>query len=210
MTSNGHLENPPLRRMLREPIQEIFDVARYLDAAVSAHLQGEIEIAKQLFSLANNPKVREWTESVWGKNSKYVVVRKVDRPAVAEKLPVRMPNAEQKRILLRRDGYHCRFCGIPVIRAEVRKYLHSIYPEQVSWGSSNQTQHAGFQCLWLQYDHVVPHWQGGSNDVENVVITCSACNYGKMQYSLHEIGLHDPRNFKPVESAWDGLERVLP
>lgn len=203
------MDNLKLKRMLREPIQEIFDVARYLDAAVSAHMQGNSDVAKQLFVLANHSRVREWTESIWGKNSPYVQVRKIERGEVKEKLPVRMPNADQKRKLLHRDGHHCRFCGIPVIRSEIRKYLHSIYPEQIPWGRSNITQHAGFQCLWLQYDHVIPHWHGGSNDLGNVVITCSACNYGKMQYSLEEIGLYDPRDFEPVKSTWDGLERVL-
>jgi HNH endonuclease len=119
-----------------------------------------------------------------------------------------MPNAVMKRALHGRDGYHCRFCGIPVIHPDIRKYLHKLYPEAIPWGKSNATQHAGFQCLWLQYDHVVPHSAGGENTLDNLVITCSACNYGKMNYTLEELGLMDPRGFPAIQSQWDGLERV--
>ncbi len=56
-----------LIRRFREPIPEIFDAARYLDAAVSSHLSGHKEIASELFILANNQKVWDWTDSIWGK-----------------------------------------------------------------------------------------------------------------------------------------------
>ena len=119
-----------------------------------------------------------------------------------------MPNTTMKRALHKRDGYHCRFCNIPVIHPDVRKYLHKLYPESIPWGSTNATQHAGFQCLWLQYDHVVPHSAGGENTLDNLIITCSACNFGKMNYTLEELNLQDPRDFDPIQSSWDGLERI--
>lgn len=37
-----------IRRCLRDPIPEIFDAARFLDAAVSAHVQGRYDVAEQL------------------------------------------------------------------------------------------------------------------------------------------------------------------
>lgn len=120
-----------------------------------------------------------------------------------------MPTAHQVRQLHERDGYHCRFCGIPVIRPEVRKRAMAAYPSVVLWGRSNATQHAGFQALWAQYDHVVPHAHGGSNELENLVVTCAPCNFGKMSYTIEQLGLLDPRQFSPVKSTWDGLERLL-
>ncbi|MEX1668157.1 HNH endonuclease [Zhongshania guokunii] len=197
------------KRCFREPIPEIYDSARYLDAAVSAHLNGYTKLAEELFNLANNPVVWEWTDSIWGKASKYVVINKNPKLHTAEKEKVRMPNKAQMEELRARDGYHCRFCGMPVIRAEVRKYFKEIYPEAVGWERTNKSQHAAFQCMWLQYDHVVPHSSGGTNDLDNVVITCAACNYGKWNYTLEELDLYDPRDFPPVGSTWDGLERVF-
>lgn len=196
-------------RNFRNPIPEIFNVARYLDAGVSAHLSGHTSIAGNLFKLANDQKVRDWTESIWGSNSQYVKVNKENSLHTKAKEKNRMPNAEMKRALLKRDGCHCRFCGIPVIHPDIRKLLHKLYPEAIPWGKTNASQHAGFQCLWLQYDHVVPHSAGGENTLDNLIITCSACNFGKMNYTLQELGLTDPRSFEPVCSFWDGLVRYL-
>lgn len=197
-----------MKRCFREPIAEIFDAARYLDAAVSAHLQGEQEIAARLFTLANSQEVRSWLESVWGKGSPYVRITKLPPVEPHSRVVARMPTAVQIAELHRRDGYHCRFCGIPVIRAEVRKIAVRLYPDVVTWGRTNSSQHAAFQALWAQYDHVIPHSCGGTNDLENLVVTCAACNFGKMSYRLEELQLLDPRDFAPVQSMWDGLERL--
>lgn len=197
-----------LKRYFREPILEIYDAARYLDAAISAHIEGKSKIANDLFTLANNPIIWEWTDSIWGRNSKYVTVNKQPSLHTIPKAKARMPSAAQKADLHKRDGYHCRFCGIPVIRAENRKFLHKIYPTAIPWGKTNASQHAAFQCMWLQYDHVVPHSSGGSNDLDNLVITSAACNFGKMEYTIEELGLLDPRDFAPVCSLWDGLEHL--
>lgn len=43
---------PGLKNCFREPIPEILDTARYLDAAVSAHLSGHRELASTLFQQA--------------------------------------------------------------------------------------------------------------------------------------------------------------
>ena len=196
-------------RYFREPIPEIYDAARYLDAAVSAHLAGHAQLADELFTLANNKEIWNWVDSIWGKKSTYVNVNKIPFLHTQPKAKNRMPDTNMKRALRKRDGYHCRFCGIPVIRAEVRNLLHKLYPKAIPWEGTTATQHAGFQCLWLQYDHVLPHSAGGENTIENLVITCAACNFWKMNYTLQELSLLDPREFSPVQSTWDGLERVL-
>ena len=198
-----------MKRSFREPIPEIYDAARYLDAAVSAHMNGNKKIADDLFVIANDPKVCAWTDSVWGKNSQYV---QIDKRADLHKSTIakaRMPTAVQKTMLHERDGFHCRFCGMPVIRAEIRTILSKYYPSAFPWGRANETQHAAFQCMWVQYDHVIPHSSGGENTLENLIVTCAACNYGKNNYTLEELGLIDPRGFSPIQSQWDGLERLI-
>ena len=84
-----------------------------------------------------------------------------------------MPSSAEKRALIERDGYHCRFCGIPVIRAEVRARIRAAYLDALPWGTKYTKQHAGFQALWLQYDHLVPHARGGTNAPDNMLITCA-------------------------------------
>ena len=80
-----------------------------------------------------------------------------------------MPSAAEKQALHDRDGYHCRFCGIPVIRTEVRVKIAAVYPTALPWGRQNALQHAAFQVLWAQYDHVVPHAHGGTNELSSMV-----------------------------------------
>jgi hypothetical protein len=198
------------RTCLREPISAIADAARLLDAAVSAHLLGQRAIAQELIRLADIPAVKAWGESLWGKSSPY---NQLQASAARPPLPAdqrqdgRMPSLDVRRYLLHRDGYHCRFCGIPVIRKEIRERIRKAYPELAIWGTTNVQQHGAFQTMWVQYDHVVPHAHGGGNELDNLVITCAPCNYGRMQYTLEEMELADPRLREPVRSLWDGLER---
>jgi hypothetical protein len=205
--------NNDLRRCLREPIPQIFEAAVLLEKAVEAHLANDRSGAEQLLRAADMPVVREWTESIWGAGSPYVEVRSVagspKKLEKADRVPVRMPNAAEKQSLHDRDGYNCRFCGIPVIRKEIRSELKRLFPEAVQWGRRNIEQHASLQAMWLQYDHVLPHARGGDNEMSNVVITCAPCNFGRMDNLVEEVGLLDPRSRPPAPSDWDGLERLL-
>lgn len=199
------------RQCFREPIPEIADAAQLLNAAVSSHLRGRSDIAEDLIRQADMPEIREWTESIWGSKSPYVRFREVPNThphlPKEERVKVRMPRKAEKQDLHSRDGYHCRFCGIPVIRKEIRVQISSHYPHALKWGKMNRDQHAAFQAMWVQYDHVLPHARGGNNDLDNIVITCAPCNYGRMSYTLEEVGLADPRLTEPLTSTWDGLER---
>lgn len=202
------------RISFREPIPEIYSSAELLRAAVDAHLAGNGTSASNLISQANNFIVREWLESIWGKASPHVNFRTVPNSSPILKKPqrveTRMPSATEKAALLVRDGFQCRFCGIPVIRREVRQHLHSIYPDALPWGRTNASQHAAFQALWAQYDHILPHARGGTNALDNMVIACAACNFGRMDFTLEEVGIEDPRRRPIKHSDWNGLEHVLP
>ena len=57
------------RSCLREPISEIADAARLLDAAVSAHLMGRHDLAEELIRLADMPAITDFGESLWGTKS---------------------------------------------------------------------------------------------------------------------------------------------
>lgn len=207
------------RRCFREPIPEIFRAAALLSAAADAHLAGKAKEAVACLEAADILAVRMWTDSLWGSAKRhpeqgtYLRVREVAnaRPSLpkAERGLVRMPSAAEKAAIIARYGHHCAFCGIPVVRAEVRRVFAKAYPDAAYWGNTNATCHAAFQCLWLQYDHIVPHSRGGDSALENLVVTCAGCNYGRVGYTLEEMGLLDPRAFEPPASDWDGLERIF-
>lgn len=200
------------RPFLLQPIPEIFEAARLLDKAADAHLRGNPKEAETYIRQADIPQVAEWTNALWGKQSLEVHrLRKVESlPPLIEKslrIPARMPDSAGKKRLIDRDGYNCRYCGIPVIREEIRKKIRTCYPEAARWGNTTKSQHAAFQCMWLVYEHVVPHSRGGNNSYENMIISCQPCNCAKMGYTIEEMGLSDPRLRNPVQTSWDGLER---
>lgn len=201
------------RTCLREPIAEIATAAHCLEAAVQAHLQSQPQTAAALIRQADMPAIREWTESLWGSRSPYVQYRPIANapPSLPkdQRVKLRMPSAAEKRQLHLRDGFHCRFCGIPLVRKEVRDRIRKAYPDALSWGSTNSTQHAAFQAMWLQYDHLLPHARGGGNELDNLVLTCAPCNFARMNWTLEEVGLSDPRSRPPVQSSWTGLEAFI-
>ena len=200
---------------MREPIEEIFLAAELLDKAADEHLAENHQKAAELIRAAEIPAIRSWTESLWGNKRDnpdqqlYRRYRKVNNsPLRAVRLRERMPSRAVQNEIIKRYGRHCVFCGIPLISADVRKYLRRFYPDDLSWGDKNPLQHAAFQCMWLQFDHILPHSRGGDNSVENVVPTCAGCNFGKDERTLEEHGLIDPRAGEMKLSTWDGLERV--
>ena len=203
------MAHPGPRACLRDPVADIGQAAALLDQAVSAHLLGRTDEAAHLIRWANLPTVRDWVESILGRNSAHAVPQPAGDPGLppAQRVPVRMPSAQEKRQLHARDGYHCRFCGIPVIRPEIREKIRRAYPQALPWGKRNAERHAAFFALWAQYDHLVPHARGGNNELSNLVVTCAACNFGRGGYTLAEMGLRNPLERPPIASPWDGLER---
>ena len=201
------------RQCFLAPIPEIANAALLLNEAVNAHVAGHPSLVEDLLRQANMPVIRAWTESIWGKKSSYVNVQKelatLTKTGDVVRVTSRMPDVAMQRLLHVRDGFHCRFCGIPVIRAQVRKRFVKLYPHLKLWGKTNAEQHAAFQAMWVQYDHVIPHSKGGANDLSNIVITCAPCNFGKMEYTIKEVGLEDPMRREPKKVEWDGLERFL-
>lgn len=204
-----------MRRCLLAPPSAVFDAVRLLDSAADAHLAGDLIEADRLISAANIPAVRAWTEKLWGAIDPAIHRIPVDRPpgpllSKEERVPARMPNAAERAQLLERDGLHCRFCGVPLIETAVRKAVRTLYPESLPWGRRNVEQHAAFQALWLQFDHLTPHSRGGDNSMNNLAVTCAPCNFGRSDYTLEELDLENPLDRDPVRSDWDGLRRFLP
>ena len=200
---------PILRPCISEPISQISDAVRYLDAAVSAHLSGKPVLAEDLIRAADMLEIRTWTKSIWANSDVHLRFPSGFASSLPkdQRVKVRMPTHAEKAQIHERDGYNCRFCGIPVVRPEIRKLIGASYPNALGWGSKEIEQHAAFQAMWAQYDHLLPHARGGTNDLNNLVLACAPCNFGRGGYSLKEIGVQDPRDRPILKSSWDGLER---
>lgn len=202
-----------MRRCIKEPIPEIFAAWDAMSAAVDEHLKGNHTRAEELFRQADSPAVWSWLNTAWVGVVKNVVEMNPpgDTKVVprSERDPDRNIAPHIRAAVLERDGYRCRYCGIPVVHADIRKIAAKLYPASVSWDSRDPSkQHAGFQCLWLQYDHVEPHSHGGRSSIDNVVISCALCNFGKDRFTLRQLHIEDPRLREPEHVGYDGLERL--
>lgn len=182
--------------------------------AVTRHNAGRYEAAEGLFRAADRPEIGEWFTTVVGSFKVHIHGRLpvvLDPPVlpISERKKPRMPGAETKRAILARDGFHCRFCEMPVMHKGTILRIASAYPDSARWTDVAANQHRFFQAANLQYDHIVPHSRGGESSVENMVIACAVCNYGRMSYMLDEMNLLDPRAHATRQSAWDGLQGFL-
>lgn len=209
-----------LRDCFSAPIPEIFQAARLLDQAITAHLEGNRASADSLIRAADMDAIGTWLDPIWLRRSELTKAIKVGNlpPLVSREKRFKPRNASgaMKRDLVARDGHHCRYCGMPLVRAEVRKELNKLYPEAARWTSpSEKDQHRGLQAMWLQYDHLHVHSRGGETTMDNLVVSCAACNYGRDRYTLEEMRFNDPRTNLRLPTwegrqTWTGLERMLP
>lgn len=154
---------------------------------------------------ADLPAIRAYTTSLWGTAWASL---KVEAKRSEVQGP-RSPGAELKRQLHERDGHHCRFCGIPLIRPEVRKHVEKLFPDMTLWGNKDAERHAALLVMWTQYDHVEPYSRGGATTLDNMVLTCAPCNFGRDRLLVEEVGLLDPRLRSPRKSDWLGLVNAL-
>lgn len=208
-----------LKRCIVEPISEIFEAARLLDEAVSAHLKGRFNEAERLIRQANMWKIHEWSEKMWGTLPiEWSGHDPNPPPPIPEeqRAPKYIPT-DIKRKILTRDGYICRFCGIPVIDKEAKKILKKAYPEALPFeiNMSNEEKHKAFQAMDWNPDHLLPRSRGGVNTQDNLVVACAPCNCGRGEKTLADMKLEDPR-CRPVRGTplygpdgWMGLTQLI-
>lgn len=207
------------RPCLREPIAEIFKAAEELSSAADGYLRGDLDGCARLVEAADKSAIREWIESLWGSKTAnpeqplYHRHRQVaDQPLSLPKKArqkVRMPSVLEQREIVKQWGWHCAYCGIPLIATAARNVLHKALGDRLRWGPRNADRHSAFQCMTIEFDHVVPHSVGGTSDLENTVPSCGPCNCGKFTRTLAQHGLDDPRDRPAKSSSWDGLTRLL-
>lgn len=199
-----------MRRSLLEPIPELGIAAKLLDVAVDASLNNLPGLAASSIKSADMLAIREYTIKIVGPLTREVH-RQVKRPKPIPKEqrdPRRMPAASVQEEIFQRDGWHCRFCGVPVISRKARKVLVNLFPVEAHWGKREYERHAALYSMAVSLDHVHPHSRGGKNEIENFVTACYCCQFGRGEWTLEEAELTDPRGFPPVANSWDGLARI--
>jgi 5-methylcytosine-specific restriction endonuclease McrA len=196
-----------MRRCLLEPVPQLLVAANLLTEAVAAHCGGDKRDAARLLLASDFAEIGAWYRTIVGPLNPDVHGRPPNPPLLPlnERKQPRMPTAETKRTIIARDGTHCRFCESPVIPKDVILAISREYPQEGCWSTVAAEQHRFFQAMTLQFDHVMPHSRGGDSSAENVVITCAACNYGRINWTVAEVALIDPRTMPIKKTLWDGL-----
>ena len=209
------------RPCLLAPIAELFEAAGLLDAAAAAHIEGRTDDASKQIRQADKKEIFDWCEELWGPNKKERLIHRYradpEKPAkvTKEKRAPRYIKSAVEREVIDRDGYICRFCGIPVIHQKARYVLREAYSDVLRWGGGNDEKHTAFQAMDLDVDHIVPRSLGGENTADNLVVACAPCNCGRGNHTLTEVGLMNPRERSQVEHPWacpenwDGLTRLI-
>lgn len=192
------------------PIPELSGAAQWLSEAADCVVAGRLHEASHFVAKADLPLIAAYTAFVTGAINP-LVHWQASMPAEmkdARRSEQRMPSASCERAIYARDGWRCRYCGTRVIERAMRTKLNRLMPETARWGARNADKHSALAALSASLDHVTPHSRGGSNEESNLMTACNACQFGRGQWTLEEVGFLDPREFPPVCDSWDGLTRL--
>lgn len=206
------LNNKDKRQCFRDPIKEIFDASDLLSEAVDYHIKWNQRKANELFLKSNCWILYDFVNSIIWTNTQYVNLRNItNTPPILplkDRYKPHMPGVNLQRQIHERDWYNCRFCWMPVIRVKTRKYLSSLYPNSIPFPRNDKLRHSAFFAMWAQYDHIVPHSRWWETTLDNLALTCSACNFWRNNYTLDEVWITDPRLREIKKTDWDWLERL--
>ncbi len=191
------------------PLPEHDLAADLLAQAADALLNGAHARAAEFLAQADMPVLYRHTHQIMNTTSEAIHrLRKVPGAPAVTKAQQRMPGADLQRALFARDGHRCRFCGCRVVLPKARDRMRQELPGRIRF-AEREGFHAAFYALSASIDHIVPHSRGGGNEMDNLVVACWSCQFGRGGYLLEEVGLIDPRERAPVVDGWDGLGRVL-
>lgn len=177
--------------------------------AACAHAAGKSEEAFNLIVAADCDVTRQWASTIMGRVSISIHGPGPKQPII--KLPQadldvpRMPGSKLKEALILRDGWNCRFCGLDLICRATLNRIKKNYPDVVGWKGPEVRKHALLRVVAAQFDHLLPHSRGGRTTLDNMVMTCAPCNYGRGSWTLEECRLNDPLSRPVVRADWDGL-----
>ncbi len=194
------------------PIEELATAADLLDLAADALLAGKRDVARRIIAACDMPELSAYRSQIVEGEKPYIHrYRAIENaPPRIRGAKARMPSRKVALEVFRRDGWRCRFCGIRILSLEAIKLLDDIFPDEVRWRMKPyRNRNVAFNVLASSPDHILPHGRGGDNDLSNLVAACGSCQFGRMQYTLEEVGFIDPRTRAPVVDAWDGLERLV-
>jgi hypothetical protein len=209
----GVLWNP--RKVLCERPEYLTESFQAFEAAVGCAARGEVDTGLEHLERTRHLDIREWFKII-GQNAgkkRFAELgsREALEPEVSQQARVDGDiDTNLARNVLERDRYHCRYCDVPIIyKSEVEKIRELFGHAKFPMSQSNDVAHGTLRAFYNSFDHVVPRSRGGQNTAENIVTACYACNFGKDNFTLFQLGLDDPRQNSFVDSGHDGFVSLL-
>lgn len=105
---------------------------------------------------------------------------------------------KRKRVInkhVREHGWHCYYCGAPLVHEDNIKQVCLYEPEVVSWTHCGCGEHdlSKEPCVrggawyipddspyrWFEIEHKIPRSRGGSDALSNLCLSCGECNNRK-------------------------------
>lgn len=179
-------------------------------SALDALDRGDVELARRYWSgVDGEVLLKAWDDQVIAMRG--ITPEPIRRPSVEN--PIQASGRLSRSLstaVFRRDGYRCAYCGIPVVtqwKSGDIPRLVTTMPDlapglRIRDGSLIGSGRAGAlanidqaKWLWLtaSADHVVPASRFGPTTLENLLTACAGCNYGKMDWTLEQLDVADPR-----------------
>lgn len=90
-----------------------------------------------------------------------------------------------------RDGWTCHYCGVMLVPSTYHYLEATPLKQVVESGSPNEVwakkRLSKRGTLYATIDHVIPHSKGGSDEPDNLVLSCSYCNSNKSARSTEKV-----------------------
>jgi hypothetical protein len=187
----------------------VFTAADNTYEAISALFDGDTNMARKKWeSVDGDILLKMWNAE--NTKSKYEIPewRQVVKPEITGPL-AKPPTNALKRKVYERDGYRCRYCKMHVFTRnkgsrillliqefpELTPGLHLVNGSLHGSGKNGGIKNVDYaKFLWslAAPDHVVPRSHGGKTDFDNLVTSCSGCNYSKMDLTLEQMNVKSP------------------
>jgi hypothetical protein len=165
-------------------------------------IAGEIKRAKELLLQIPSLEMQTWFDR-HAQNVSTLRFRGLGshRPVrVSNELDPKKAFSHISSKVYRRDNFHCRYCGSKVApRSFFLTYSNLVGDDAFCIGRANREMPGIYLLFVSTLDHVTPHRLGGRTDESNLITSCWPCNYGKMEYTVEQIGMADPLLRPPLK-----------
>jgi 5-methylcytosine-specific restriction endonuclease McrA len=190
---------------LPKPIPAV-DAIDTFESSYRAVIAGKLDTAKELLGQIPSLELQTWFD-LHAQNVSTPRFRGLGSLApiiVSTELDPKKTFSHLSPQIYRRDNFHCRYCGSKVAPRSFFTRFSNLIGDDASYiGRANRSRPRIYLLFVATIDHVTSHRLGGRTAARNLVTSCWPCNYGKMEYTLEQLGMDDPRLTPPIEdNVW--------